>query len=99
MAKPIGMPIAHQPKKQANMTQAARLMRAPAPGRSAASQLVLPAPSDQPPQPQQCHDDRARHEQAEAGIENVEADMEDQAPGMAGVENVVDGAGQGGGED
>src|SRR5262245_52824056 len=28
MEKPIGMPIAHQPKKQANITQAARLMAA-----------------------------------------------------------------------
>src|SRR5690242_6206781 len=116
MAKPIGMPMAHQPKNSANMTQEARLMPAETTGRQPPSscqglalastslvppsrcgsklvdgrakpghdgcgaecargcdlsQLVLPLPSQQAAQPHHRGDDRARHEDSEAGIEDV----------------------------
>ena len=62
--------------------------------RAGGSQLVLPVSSEEAAQPQHRRDDRARHEDAEAGIKDVEADMEDQGPRMPGIEDVVDGAGQ-----
>src|SRR5260221_2137172 len=95
MAKPIGMPMAHQPKNSANMTQAARLMRAS----GTPSQRVLPVPAGEPPQAQERGHDRSHHEQPEAGIEQIHADVQDERGLTPLVEDVVDGSGQRGDED
>src|SRR5438477_6821822 len=94
MAKPMGIPSAPQRKKLASMTTAASVM-----SRSGGSNVGLPGPAEQPPEASGRADDHSDHEDGEAGIDDVHADMQDQRVVAPGEQHIADGGGQADGED
>src|SRR5215510_7134917 len=85
MAKPMGMPMAHQAKKQTSIARAGRLI---------GLELLLPIAAEEPAEPQGARHDGADHEQAKAGVEDVHADMQHERVFLRHEGDVVDRARQ-----
>src|SRR5229473_2024547 len=82
MAKATGIPMAHHAKKHRSIATAARLI---------SLEPVLPGAAEQPAQTDRAGDDHADHEQSEAGVEQVHADLQDERVLPRREQDVVDG--------